>query len=130
MYGERGKLIFRAGTLTVDTASTGVLDAVSDRAVVECQDLFNIVILANAVAPSTTVTLVFEVSYDGVNWSTAGSNATITNFATAASAYPLAQSDTHSMPLPIKQARVTVTVFTGVGSYTFGVAGYQRMGFA
>ena len=130
MYGERGKFIFRAGTIVVDTGSTGVLDAVNDRAVVGCEDLSNLTVLGNAVTPSTTVTAVFEVSYDGVNWSTAGANATITNFATAASAYPLAQSDTHGMPLPIKMARMTLTVFTGTGAYTFGVAGYQRMGYA
>lgn len=130
MFGERGKLIVRTGTLSVDTGTTGVLDAVSDQAVVDCGDLTNIVILGNAIAPSTTVTMVFEISYDGVNWLTAGANATITNFATANSAYALPQSDAHSMPLPIKKARVTLTVFTGVGSYSFAVVGYQRPGYA
>lgn len=130
MYGERGKLIFRAGTLTVDTSASGVLDAVNDRALVECQDLFNVVLLGNATTPSSTVTMVFEVSYDGLNWSTAGTSATISNFAAANTAYALAQSDTHGMPLPVKQGRATLSVFTGVGAYTFGVAGYQRMGYA
>jgi len=130
MYGERGKFIFKAGTIVVDTGSTGVLDAVSDRAIVACEDLMSVVLLGNAVTPSTTVTMVFEVTYDGVNWSTAGANATISNFAAAATAYALPQSDTHGMPLPIKQGRVTLSVFTGVGAYTFGVAGYQRMGYA
>lgn len=130
MFGERGKNIFRPGTIVVDTGSTGVLDAVSDRAVVDCSDLVNVVILANALVPSTTVTLVFEVSYDGVNWLSAGANATIANFAANNTAYSLAQSDTHGMPLPIKEARVTMSVFTGVGSYTFGVCGYQRQGYA
>jgi hypothetical protein len=130
MFGERGKLITRVGTLVVDTATTGVLDAVSDQAVVDCGDLSSIVVLGNAITPSTTVTMVFEISYDGINWLTAGANATISNFAAANTAYALPQSDTHGMPLPIKKARVTLTVFTGVGSYSFAVVGYQRPGYA
>ncbi|SRR6266567_2119713 len=130
MYGERGKLIFRVGTLTVDTGTTGVLDAVSDQAVVSCDDLLNIVFVLNAVTPSTTVTAVFEMSYDGSNWLSAGANATIANFATVHTAYALPQSDAHSMPLPLRNGRVTLTVFTGVGAFTYGVAGYQRPGYA
>lgn len=130
MYGERGKHIVRVGKMVVDTSSTGLIDAVNDQAVAQCEDLYNVVILGNAVAPSTTVTLVFEVSYDGVNWLSAGANATISNFAAAHTAYALPQSDTHSMPLPIFQGRCTATVFTGVGSYTFAIVGYQRPGYA
>lgn len=130
MYGDRGKLIFRAGTITVDTGTTGTLDAISDRAVAQCDDLYNVVLVANAITPSTTVTIVLEVTYDGINWTSAGTSATISNFATANSAYVLAQSDTHSMPLPVKQGRATITVLTGTGTYSFGVAGYQRMGYA
>ena len=130
MFGERGKHVYRLGTMVVDTGVTGVLDAVNDRAVADCGDLFQHTLLGNAITPSTSVTLVFEVSYDGVNWSSAGANATIANFAANNTSYALPQSDTHGMPLPIKQARMTMTVFTGAGSYTFGVVGYQRMGYA
>jgi len=129
MFGERGKLITKTGTIVVDTGTTGRLDAVGDQAVVDCSDLYNLVIVGNCTTPSTTVTLVFEVSYDGTFWSSAGANATIANFATANTAYVLAQSDAHSMPLPIKQARVTITVLTGTGQYSLSVAGYQRMGY-
>jgi len=130
MYGERGKYLLVAGTMTVDTGTTGVLDAVSDRAVVTCEDLANIVLIGNAIVKSTTVTLVFEISYDGVNWLSAGADATIASFSANNTAYALAQSDAHGMSLPIKMARMTSTVFTGAGSYTFAVAGWQRPGYA
>jgi hypothetical protein len=130
MFGERGKHIFRPGTIIVDTGTTGTLDAVSDRAQVRVEDLFNVTLVANAVTPSTTVTIVFEVSYDSSGWVSGGTSATIANFTAANIAYALPQSDTHGMPLPIRDARATITVFTGSGSYTFGVAGYQRMGYA
>lgn len=130
MFGQNGKHIFRAATMTTDTGVTAVLDAVNDRAVVRCEDLYSVVLVATAPTPSTTVTIVFEVSYDGTGWSTGGANATITNFAAANAQYALQQSASTGMPLPIHSARATTTVFTGAGAYTFGVAGYQRMGYA
>lgn len=130
MYGERGKHIVRVGKLVVDTGGTNLVDALNDRAVAQCEDLYNVVLLGNALVPSTTVTLAFEVTYDGLNWLSAGTSATIANFAAANTAYALPQSDTHSMPLPIFQGRMTASVFTGVGSYTFAIVGYQRPGYA
>lgn len=129
MFGQPGKHVFRPGTLTVDTATTGTLDAVSDRSVLRCEDLINVALVANAVTPSTTVTIVFEVSYDGTGWVSGGASATIANFTGANVAYVLHQSATTGMPLPVRDARATITVLTGTGSYTFGVAGYQRMGY-
>lgn len=129
MYGQPGKHIYRPATLTVDTGTTGALDAINDRAVVRCEDLSNVALVANAVTPSTTVTIVFEVAYDGVGWASGGANATIANFTAANIAYVLHQSATTGMPLPVRDARATITVLTGTGSYTFGVAGYQRMGY-
>lgn len=135
MYGELGKLTIKTvangnGSFSTDTNGSGVIDAVNDRVVIDCADLRNHVLFANAIAPSSTVTLVFEISYDGVGWSSAGSNATISNFTGAGVQYALPQATSGGAPLPIKQARCTCTVFTGTGSYTFGVTGYQRPGYA
>lgn len=126
LNNANGKLIHRAMTLTTDTAGTGVLDAVNDRAVVDCEDLTYVEVWTNQLVDAGTATLVIEKSVDGTNFAPV---ATLTDasFALGANKSVVSTlSDSNGMPLHCKQIRVTCTVEgADGGSYSFGVVGRQ-----
>jgi len=125
-----GKFITRAGTPTVDTGATGVIDAANDVMVVDVQDLVNISLFVNQLVDAGTVTLVIEKTIDGVNWTSANANLSEASFAAGNNqAKEITLSDASGMALAAKQLRVTASALAGGGSYSILAAGTQRLGY-
>lgn len=125
----QGKFIDKTMTMSVDTGGTGVIDAVSDAAVIDVLDLTNMSVYLNQITDDGTVTLVVEKTIDGTNFALVGSKSDGDFPAGANKSIEIPLSDSNGMPLRAKQIRVTATVRTGTGTYSFCVAGSQVAGY-
>lgn len=125
-----GAFIQKDATLTVDTGDTGYMDEVGDQMVVDVSDMTNISLYLNQITDDGNVTFLVEKTVDGVNWATVDSAKDQDDLpAGANTALELTLSDANGMPLRAKQLRVTLSVHTGTGNYTCGVAGTQVPGY-
>lgn len=121
-----GRKVAALIALTVDTGTTGKIDAVGDIALVDVSELSQISLFANQEVDNGTVTLLVEESIDGTNWALL---ATITEAdfpAGANTAKKVTLSDANGMALITRQLRVRCTVFTGTGRYSANYIGVER----
>jgi len=121
-----GRKVAAALAMTVDTGTTGKIDAVGDIALVDVSELEKIALFINQEVDNGTVTLLVEEAIDGTNWALL---ATVTEAdfpAGANTAKKVTLSDSNGMPLVTRQVRVRCTVYTGTGKYSANYIGVER----
>lgn len=112
-------------TLSPDTGTTGLLDAVGDIAIFDVRHLTNIEVMVNQINDAGTVAIEIERSLDNTNWDP------ITQFTDAS--FPAGANksqsvllvDANGMPLLSRYVRVRVSAVAGGGTYTANVQGIR-----
>ena len=129
MQASNGKYVQRAGTMTVDTGVTGVLDALNDAAVCDVRDLDDMTVVLNQLVDGGTATLTVEYTADGINWIPLTTKADTTFRAANNDAQAIPLNVTAGVPLVCMEVRVRLTAYTAGGSYSFCVTGRQTQAF-
>lgn len=111
---------------TVDTGSTGLMDAASDAMTASAVGYTNMTVTVIQVTDAGTATLIVEASYDGgVSYAPiTGSPLSEASFAAANNAgVALGLSDARGMALQPTHVRTRLTAVSGGGTYSMSLTG-------